>query len=104
MLFAMTARQLKPGAFDDYIQAWELDSTPPGWRSIHTARSVEDPDEVISFGFFDGSMDDLRRSQVEFDYAGQRARVDEFVETTRSDGIFEVVVERRAAEAPPDTA
>jgi hypothetical protein len=93
MLCAMTVRQLKPGAFEDYLSAWELDAPPPGWVRIYTVRSVEDENRVVSFGFFDGSMDDLRRSQRHFDYAAQRVRVEEFVASTGTDGIFEVVVD-----------
>lgn len=96
MLFAMTARRLKAGAFDQYLKAWELEAAPPGWASIYTVRNPEDHDEVVSFGFFDGSMEDLRRSQEQFDYAGQRARVDHFVESTGTDGIFEVMVRKGA--------
>jgi hypothetical protein len=93
MLYAMTARRLKPGAYEDYLAAWTLDAPPPGWTRICTVRSVEDEDEVVSFGFFDGSMEDLRRSQEQFDYAAQRARVEELVQTTHADGIYEVKVE-----------
>jgi hypothetical protein len=93
MLYAMTVRRLKPGAYEDYVNAWQLESPPAGWTRVCTVRSVEDEDEVVSFGFFDGSMEDLRRSQQQFDYAGQRARVEQFVESTGTDGIFEVTLE-----------
>lgn len=94
MLCALTVRRLKPGALDDFREAWEMDSAPPGWTHSYTVRNLEDADEVVSFGFFDGSLDDLRRSQQEFDYAQQRARIDELVESTGTDGIFEVVIEQ----------
>jgi hypothetical protein len=87
----MTVRHLKPGSFDAYLDAWKLDAQPPGWTRICTVRGVADPDEVVSFGFFDGTMEDLRRSQQEFDYAAQRTRVQELVESTGTDGVFEVV-------------
>jgi hypothetical protein len=92
MLYAMTVRRLKPGTYEDYLDAWKLD-VPAGWTRIFTVRSVEDENEIVSFGFFDGSMEDLRRSQEQFGYAAQRARVEELVEVTRTDGIFEVTVE-----------
>jgi hypothetical protein len=93
MLYAMTVRRLKAGTYEDYVNAWKLESLPAGWTRVCTVRSVEDEDEVVSFGFFDGSMEDLRRSQEQFDYAGQRARVERFVESTGTDGIFDVTVE-----------
>jgi hypothetical protein len=94
MLCALTVRRLKPGALEDFRKAWEMGSMPPGWKGAYTVRNLEDENEVVSFGFFDGSIEDLRRSQQEFDYAGQRAQVDEFVESTGTDGIFEVVVQQ----------
>jgi hypothetical protein len=93
MLYAMTARRLKPGAYEDYLAAWLLDGPPPGWTGIRTVRSVEDEQEIVSFGLFDGSLAELRRSQAQFDYAAQRARVDELVERTHADGIYEVTAE-----------
>jgi hypothetical protein len=91
MLCALTVRRLKPGAFDDYRNAWNVEV--PGWRA-YTVRNLEDENEIVSFGFFDGSLDDLRNSQENFDYEGFRRRVDEFVESTGTDGIFEVVIEQ----------
>jgi hypothetical protein len=96
MLCALTVRRLKPGAFDDFLEAWRTpDPQPAGWRS-YTVRNVEDENEVISFGLFDGSLEDLRRSQQDFDYESFRAKIDEYVESTGTDGIFEVVVEQSA--------
>ncbi len=50
---------------------------------------------MVSFGFFDGALEGLRHSQEQFDYASQRASVDRFVESTGTDGTFEVVIEER---------
>jgi hypothetical protein len=71
-----------------------MDSQPAGWVSLYTVRNLEDENELVSFGFFDGSLEDLRRSQQEFAYARQRANIDEFVEATDTDGIYEVVIEQ----------
>jgi hypothetical protein len=91
MLCALTVRRLKPGTFEDYRKAWDVEVS--GWRS-YTVRNLEDENEIVSFGFFDGSLEDLRSSQQDFDYEGFRRRVDEFVESTGTDGIFEVVIEQ----------
>lgn len=96
MLVALTVRKLKPGTLDQFKEAWGIDSAPPGWKSAYTVRNVNDETEVISFGFFEGTLEELRRSQVEFDYAGQRAKIDELVESTGTDGIFEVAIEQHA--------
>ena len=95
MLCALTVRRLRAGvSLDDFERAWRLDALPPGWIRAYTVRRLDDPAEIVSFGFFDGSIDDLRRSQREFDYAGQRRRTDELVESTGADGVYEVVLEQ----------
>ena len=91
MLCALTVRRLKPGAFEDFRRAWEMDSMPPGWSRAYTVRNLDDENEIVSFGFFDGTLEDLRKSQQEQDYAGQRAKIDQYVESTGADGIYEVV-------------
>ncbi len=99
MLCALTVRRLKPGAFEDFERVWEQatsEAAPAGWKHAYTVRNVGDENEVVSFGFFDGTLDELRQSQRDFDYATWRAQIDELVESTGTDGIFEVVVERRA--------
>jgi len=93
MLVALTVRRLKPDAFDDFRRAWERESAPPGWTRALTARSVEDEQEIVSFGFFQGDLDELRRSQQEFGYASQRSAVDEHVEAVLADGLYEIVID-----------
>jgi heme-degrading monooxygenase HmoA len=93
MLCALTVRKLKPGAYEEFRRAWEPEQVPEGFTRAYHLRNLEDTDEVISFGFFDGTIDDLRRVQRDSDYAGQRARVDATVESTGTDAIFEVVEE-----------
>jgi hypothetical protein len=94
MLCALTVRRLKPGAFEDFKQEWDAVGQPEGWTRSYTVRKVDDQDEIVSFGFFDGSLEELRRSQKDSDYAGWRGRVDPLVESTGTDGIFEVVMEQ----------
>ena len=98
MLCFLTHRRLKPGSFDQFRAAWEGDGPPGGMagRAYHV-RSLEDPDEVISFGLFDLTPADLERMKQ--DTAGGEAearrqeRMAPFVERTGVDGIFEVVEE-----------
>ncbi len=93
MLVALTVRRLRPGAFDDFAEAWSSVDLPAGFRAAYTARNLKDPDEVVSFGLFDGTIDDLRRAQAELGYDAQRAAVDRTVDATAADGIYEVVLE-----------
>jgi heme-degrading monooxygenase HmoA len=97
MLCAMTQRKLKPGSFDDFRAAFvpgdEMEA-PPGWKKFYAVRSVADENEVITFGFFDGSLDELKESQQTGEYDERRAAADQFVESVGVDGLFEVIEER----------
>jgi hypothetical protein len=99
MLCALTVRKLKPGTMEQFKQAFIPDDdtdVPAGWKRFYAVQNVNDENEVITFGFFDGSLEDLRASQQEgnSEYQGRRAAADEFVESVGTDGVFEVVEER----------
>ena len=92
MLCALTVRSLKPGTFEQFREAFlPSREAPPGWVRFNMLRSTDDPNEVICFGFFDGSVDDLRRNAAEMGYAEQQARIAPFVEKVGTDGLFEIV-------------
>lgn len=96
MLCALTVRKLKPGSFEDFRQSFTptADDIPPGWKRFYAIRNVEDENEVITFGFFDGPLDELRSSQSAGDYDERRAKADELVESVGAEGIYEVLEER----------
>ena len=54
---ALTVRQLKPGSYDAWRQAWwpddEADEMPEGGE-IYIVRNLKNPDEIIAFGLFEG--------------------------------------------------
>jgi hypothetical protein len=96
MLCALTVRKLKPGAFEDFKKAFfptEDTGAPAGWKRFYAVRNVDDENEVITFGFFDGTLEELRgEDRTEYD---QRVEsIDEFIESVGADGIYEVVEER----------
>jgi hypothetical protein len=98
MLCALTVRKLKPGSMEDFKAAFipgDDMEAPAGWKRFYAIRNVADENEVITFGFFDGTLDQLRASQQESgEYDQRRAAADEFVESVGADGVFEVVEER----------
>lgn len=100
MLCALTVRRLKPGSFEDFQEAFTsaMDSgnPPEGWVRFDMLRNAQDPDEVVTFGFFDGSVDELRANARDNDYEGQIDRITPFVESVGTDGLFEVAVEYTA--------
>jgi heme-degrading monooxygenase HmoA len=98
MLCALTVRKLKPGKFEDFKNAFIPDEgveVPAGWKRFYALQNVNDENEVITFGFFDGTLEELRAGQQEGgEYDERRATVDELVESVGADGVFEVVEER----------
>jgi heme-degrading monooxygenase HmoA len=94
MIVMFTARRLKPGAWDQFREAWEPgDATPPGFQRAYHARNIRDEDEIISFGLFDMTKDDYHRWRGDAD-AQENQRVDHmsaFVENEHVSGVFEVI-------------
>jgi len=97
MICALTVRTLKPGSFDQFREAFmgEMeDDPPPGFVRFNMLRNAENPDEVISFGFFDGAPEELREVAASEGYAEQIERIAPFVESVGADGLYEIVEER----------
>ncbi len=99
MLCALTVRNLKPGTMEQFKQAFipdDMGEVPAGWKHFYALQNVGDENQVITFGFFDGTLEELRASQQQgsSEYEARRAAVDELVESVGADGIFEVVEER----------
>lgn len=96
MIVMLSVRRLKPGAWEQFRQAWDPgDSKPPGFKRAYHARNIRDEDEVISFGLFDMTEDDYRAWRESAD-AEENQRVDhisQFVENEQVAGVFEVVDE-----------
>jgi len=87
----LTGRKLKPGSYDDWRTAWQPAEMPSGVKA-YILRKVGDPDEVIAFGFFDGTRDELEalRPHGAAEDARQ-ARMAPHVESQFAEGLYEVV-------------
>lgn len=97
MLCALTVRKLKPGAAEDFKKAFfppEEAEPPPGWKRFYALRNARDEDEIITFGFFDGTLEEMMANKAENDYDERRATAEQYVESVGADGVFEVVEER----------
>jgi hypothetical protein len=96
MLCAHTVRRLKPGSFDEFKENFGPpdDAPPRGWVRFHMLRDLDDPDQVVTFGFFDGTLDELNASQQEHGYEERRDRIAALVEQVVANGVYEVVVDR----------
>ena len=95
MICAMTHRHLKPGTFDQFREAFlrdiDFDNPPPGFVRFHMLRKTDDPQEVVTFGFFDGSAEDMRKFAAEHGYERQMEAIAPFVDYVGSDGLYEFV-------------
>ena len=99
MYCALTVRKLKPGTMEQFKQAFipdDMDEVPAGWKRFYAIQNVNDENEIVTFGFFDGTLEELRASQQSgnSEYESRRAAADELVESVGADGVFEVVEER----------
>jgi heme-degrading monooxygenase HmoA len=94
MLCALTVRKLKPGTFEDFRKAFmghaNPDAAPAGWVRFNMIRGLDDPDEVVCFGFFDGTLEELRSAGRD-GYDKQQQDIAPYVESVGTDAIFEVV-------------
>lgn len=96
MICTFTARRLKPGAYDAFRAAWDPNTTGNElrrWTRIYHARDIADPDVVISFGMFDGSVDELREAQAQLGRQSQIERMNPHVDQVLLDGSYEVLEE-----------
>ena len=92
MFAALTVRKLKPGTYDDWRKAWEPDEWPEAFQKAYILRNVDDPNEIIAFGFAEGDPGEVRGNPEMQEQ--QKTRVDrmaQYVDSTGADGIYEVV-------------
>ena len=92
MYSAMTVRKLKPGSYDDWRKAWGgSDEEMPEGVEAYILRSLNDPDEIIALGLFEGELEQIRATM---DPDAERARQEAmapFIESVGADGIYEVI-------------
>ena len=96
MIVMVSARRLKPGAWEQFRRAWDPgDDPPPGMQRAYHARNIRDEDEIISFGIFDMSEEEYRRWREEADASEneRQDRLSAFVENDHVSGVYEVIDE-----------
>ena len=94
MICAHTVRKLKPGSYEQFAEAFTPGGAPPaGWARFTMLRGIADPDQVITFGYYDGTLEELENSQVDHGYAERVAAVMPLVEATLVNGVYEIAVE-----------
>jgi heme-degrading monooxygenase HmoA len=94
MIVMFSARRLKPGAWEQFRNAWDPGGEkPPGFQRAYHARNIRDEDEVVSFGLFDMSEDEYRswRAEAEADENKRVDRLSAFVVNEPVSGVYEVI-------------
>ena len=98
MVCTLTARRLTPGSEDAFRAAFdEMNKSTPEdvlkrWKQVYVCRDVSDRNVILSFGLFDGPLDELR--EIQNRAGGEDARVEPIaglVETVLLDGSYEVI-------------
>ena len=90
---ALTARKLKPGAYEDWRKTWETGETPEGVKA-YICQNVKDPNEIVAFGMLDVSEEDLQSLQPARETEEARvAAMAPHVESISTDGIYKVIEE-----------
>jgi hypothetical protein len=92
MIVALTVRKLKPDTYEAFRKAWEPGDWPTQWEKAYHVRNVNDENEVISFGFFNGTLEELQSTRAGgSDEEERQRRIAEFTDSTGADGLYEVI-------------
>lgn len=94
MMAAVTVRQIKAGSYEDFRKAWQPDPWLPKLRNALVLRNDDNPDQVLTIGFFDTDQegaDEIRDDpEVLRSEEARLRRIAQFEERVLLNGIFEV--------------
>ena len=99
MICTLTARRLRSGAEDEFRAAFEgaVDTMPEDvvkrWSRVFVCRDVSDPSVLLTFGLFDGTLDELRAIQGQPEREAQLDSIAPTVDEVLLDGSYEVIRE-----------
>ena len=104
MICAHTVRKVKPGQGRAFIEAFtpSSDQVPPDskWVRFFALQGQGDPDTVVTFGFFEGTRDEMEASQSGQGFEEHRRTAeDQFVDQVISNDVYDVVVHLKPQEA-----
>jgi hypothetical protein len=97
MLCLLTIRRLKPGAHEEFAKSWAPDRWHERLVRAYHVRNQDDPDEVITVAFFEGSEEEIDAMRDEPDWmAGEERRlkrISPLEQSIKLSGVYEVVEE-----------
>lgn len=106
MICAMTARRITDGRVDEFIEKFgEAPEKIPEeiaskFKGVYACRDSEDPNVILTFGLFDGTLEAFRELQSGDERAEQLDQIAPMVEEVLIDSSFEVVRDLSPAMSP----
>jgi len=105
MICAITARRIQSGKTDEFLDKFRggADQMPAEirdrFKAVYACKDVTDPDTILTFGLFDGTLDELRGIQSTDTRDEQLEGISPLVEEVLFDGSFEVLTDYVSAGA-----
>ena len=97
MMALVTVRQIKPGSYDEFRKAWAPDPWWPQLTKIEILRNDDNPDEVLTVGYVDVTLEELERlrdsPEILESEARRLERIAPYEERLLVNGVFELVEE-----------
>lgn len=109
MICAHTVRKVKPGQARAFIEGFtpSTDDISPDSKFVRffALQGQGDPDTVVTFGFFDGTRDELEAHQASRGFAERRRQAEEgLVDHVIANDVYDVVVHMKVDEGAVTTA
>lgn len=99
MICALTARRIVDGKTEEFIEAFSSgadnmpDEVRDKFKAVYACRDVSDPQVILTFGLFDGTLDELRELQGNDIRTEQIDAMTPLIDDVLFDSSFEVLHE-----------
>lgn len=106
MICAMTARRITDGRVDEFIEKFGEgpenipEEIAAKFKGVYACQDAEDPNVILTFGMFDGSLEEFRELQSGGERAQQLDQIAPLVEEVLIDSSFEVIRDLSPAMSP----
>lgn len=92
MIVAVFARRVRVGvSVDDFVRAWAPDSGDPYPAGVEVGVDPGDDRRILTIIRFDGDMEAFQRAMPRLIHPESHRRVDELVESTELESVYESV-------------
>jgi hypothetical protein len=99
VICVLTHRQLEPGTYEQFREAWRPGEWWPHFTHGYHLRSADDPDQIISFAFYDATIEEFDEMRDDphwmADEDRRLQRIQPFEQSAKLGGVYEVAEEIR---------